>query len=263
MPQVLEDILMFLLKYILPLLLAFIINKIISKAAGNKRLHGKIHLILLRSIIEAVIWVAAIIVVLSGIPNFTKGWDAVIAGSGIVAGVVGLATQSSLGNVFAGISMSASKSRPFDMGDRVKIGTSDPGYVVDITLRHVVIRTYLNEVIFIPNSVVGNTTVINYTATDGYGFPVEVYVAYESDVPKAKAIMEDIINTHKNHYGSPANVLCKLLGDSGVMLKGTVVTKTFETNPTTCSEVLLEVLKRFNEEGIEIPYNKIKLVENK
>ena len=261
MPEVLTDILSFCLKFIVPLLCAFLINKAISRVASKERLRGKIHLILLRSIIEVLVWTAGAVIALNNIPNFTKGWETVIAGSGIIAVVVGLAAQSSLGNVFAGISMTASESRPFDIGDRVKIGTSDPGYVVNITLRHVVVRTYLNEVIFIPNTVVGSTTVINYTATDGYGFPIEVYVAYEADVPRAKEIMEEIINNHPNHYGNPSTVLCKLLGDSGVMLKGTVVTKAFETNPGTCSEVLMEILKRFKEEGIEIPYNKIKLVE--
>ncbi len=257
-----SDMISFIFSYILPFILAFAVTKAISKIFNAKRLHGKIHLILLRSIIEALIWASAVIIVLINIPTFNKEWDTLVAGSGIIAVVLGLAAQSSLGNVFAGISMSASKSRPFDMGDRVKIGNSDPGYVVNITLRHVVIRTYFNEIIYIPNSVVGDSTVINYTVADGFGYPVEVSVAYEADVVKAKKIMEEIINTHPNHYGNPASVLCKDLGESGILLKGMVVTKNFEENLGACSDILMEILRRFKEENIEIPYNRIKVIRD-
>jgi small-conductance mechanosensitive channel len=58
-------------------------------------------------------------------------------------------------------------------------------------------------------------------------------------------------------------VLCKSCDDSGVTLQALVETKDFKDNPGTCSECLMEIMKRFREEGIEIPYNKLVVYNGK
>ena len=142
-----------------------------------------------------------------------------------VAGVVfGLAAQDTLGNVFSGISMTLGSSRPFSIGDRIQIGDSEPGYVEDITLRHVEIRTYFNERIYIPNAMAASSK-----------------IKYQGD-------------------GEPS-VLCKEAGESGILLRGVVSTGSFADNPGACSDCLMEIIRRYAEEGIEIPYNKLEIVK--
>ena len=256
-----KDVLNIFLHYILPFIVAYILNFILNKCINKKLLRGKLHLIFLKGIIVAFIWAVAILTALSGIPAFSKTWETAIASSGIAAVVLGLAAQSTLANVFSGIALSASHSRPFDIGDRVKIDSIDAGYVEDITLRHTVIKTYQNEIIYVPNSTVGSATIINYTQENSFSFPITVSVAYGTDMQKAMDIMADVIEQHPSHYGVRPTVLCKSCDDSGVTLRVLVETHDFKDNPRACSDCLVEIMKRFKEAGIEIPYNKLVVLQ--
>ena len=249
------------LKYVVPFIAAYFLNIILNKFLSKKMLRGKLHLIFLKGIILAVIWAGAALTALSGIPAFSKTWETAVASSGIAAVVLGLAAQSTLSNVFAGIALSASHSRPFDMGDRIKIDSYDPGFVEDITLRHTVIKTYQNEIIYIPNSIVGSSTIVNYTQENSFSYPIRVSVAYGTDMQKAMDVIADTIMEHPKHFGKRPVVLCKSCDDSGVTLQALVETEEFWDNPKTCSECLVEIMKRFKEEGIEIPYNKLVVLQ--
>jgi small-conductance mechanosensitive channel len=252
-----KDVLDIFLKYVLPFIAAYLINIVMNRFLSKELLRGKIHLIFLKGIILAIVWAAAALTALSGIPAFEKTWETAIASSGIAAVVLGLAAQSTLANVFAGIALSASTSRPFDIGDRIKIDNYDPGFVENITLRHTVIKTYQNEIIYIPNSIAGSSTIVNYTQEDSFSYPIRVQVAYGTDMDKAMTVMASAIYSHPKHYGVRPTVLCKSCDDSGVTLQALVETKDFKDNPRACSECLVEIMRRFKEEGIEIPYNKL------
>jgi small-conductance mechanosensitive channel len=69
--------------------------------------------------------------------------------------------------------------------------------------------------------------------------------------------MASAIYSHPKHYGARPTVLCKSCDDSGVTLQALVDTKDFKDNPRACSGCRLEIMRRFKEEGIEIPYNKL------
>ncbi len=256
-----KEVLDIFLKYILPFVIAYILNIVMNKLFSKQRLRGKLHLTFLKGIIMAFFWAVAALFALSGIPAFSKTWETAIASSGIAAVVIGLAAQSTLSNVFAGIALSASRSRPFDIGDRVAIDSIAPGFVEDITLRHTVIKTYQNERIYVPNSVVGSATVINYTQDRSYSFPITVSVAYGTEMQKAMDIMADVVEQHPNHFGVRPTVLCKSCDDSGVTLRVLVETRDFKDNPTSCSDCLVEIMNRFKEADIEIPYNKLVVMQ--
>jgi small-conductance mechanosensitive channel len=251
------------LKYALPLIVAYFLNLILNKFLSKERLRGKLHLMFLKGIILALIWAAAALVVLQQSKMFSKTWETALASSGIAAVVLGLAAQSTLSNVFSGIALSASASRPFDIGDRIKIDSYDPGFVENITLRHTVIKTYQNEIIYIPNSIVGSSAIVNYTQEKSFSYPVRVSVAYGTDMEKAMNIMADAVCAHPKHHGARPTVLCKSCDDSGVTLQVLVETMDFKDNPRACSETLVEIMKRFEAEGIEIPYNKLVLLKGK
>lgn len=250
-----RDVVFKVVSYVGPFVLAIIADKLIVKFLNNTRLRGKLHLILLRSLIRVGIWVGAIIVSVSFLPNYSRTWETVIASSGILAVVLGLAAQSTLANVFSGIAMSATQNRPFDIGDRIQVGDAEPGYVMDVTLRHVMVRTYQNEVIYIPNSLVSSSKIVNFTKMTEYSYPVVVSVAYGTDLEKAIAVMKEVISSHPKYAGDvDVPVLCRELGDSGIMLRGMMTTRLFGDNPTACSDCRIAIHKRFREEGIEIPY---------
>ena len=254
-------ILDYFLKYALPIIVAYFVNLVINKYISKERLRGKIHLVFLRGILIAVIWGLEFFTIAGNIPAFKNAWKTFAGSSALIAAIFGLAAQSTLSNVFAGIAISAAKSRPFDIGDRVAIDSIDPGYVEDITLRHTVIKTYQNERIYIPNSTVGSSTIINYTQDRSYSFPITVDVAYGTDMQRAMDIMADVIANHPCHYGARPTVLCKNCGESGVTLRALVETKDFRDNPKACSDCLVELMKRYAEAGIEIPYNRLVVID--
>ncbi|SDZ83752.1 Mechanosensitive ion channel [Lachnospiraceae bacterium NK3A20] len=255
----------FLAKYVLPFLVAWLAAKVVNKAMRKDRIRGNLGLVVLRSLITAVIWAAAVFIAMGNSKAFTKTWETVLTSASVVSIVLGLAAQETFGNVFAGISMSAGRSRPFRIGDRVRIGDADPGFVEDFTLRHVEIVTYLNEHIFIPNSTVASSRIVNYTkGVGGSAYPITISVAYEADLDRAMEIMADVIYHHPKYYGEEKPVvLCREAGESGVTLRAVVTTQYFQDNMQTCSECLLEIMKRFNKEGIEIPYNKLEILQNR
>ena len=119
------------------------------------------------------------------------------------------------------------------------------------------VKTYQNEILYIPNSTVGSSVIINYTQERSFSYPIEVSVAYGTDMEKAMGIMAEAIDAHPMHYGPRPTVLCRSCDDSGVTLRALVTTKDYKDNPVTCSDCRVEVMKRFAEAGIEIPYNKL------
>ena len=253
-----QKILTQILQYAGPFIVAYILNLVLNKSMSDEKMRGRLHMVLLRSLLRLAIWLGAVIVAVSFVPTFSKTWETVVASSGIVAVVLGLAAQSTLANVFAGIALSVTQKRPFDIGDRIQIGSTDPGFVVDATLRHVAIRTFQNEVIYVPNSVVSSSTIINFTKMTEYSYPITVSVAYGTDVELAMRVMSRVIATHPLYRGDKqVPILCRELGDSGILLRGMMTTARFIENPGACSDCRVEILKRFKEEGIEIPFPQV------
>jgi ABC-type branched-subunit amino acid transport system substrate-binding protein/small-conductance mechanosensitive channel len=95
---------------------------------------------------------------------FEQHITSLLATSGLVAMIVGLAIQANISNVFSGIVINV--ERPFNVGDWVKIGEMDEGRVVDITWRTTRVKTRNGYVISVPNGKVSEAEVHNYNAFD-------------------------------------------------------------------------------------------------
>ncbi len=256
------EIIFQIIRMVIPLVISWAVVRVVLRSMSRERLKGNLALTLLRSVLVALIWAIGIFASMGQIDAFTKTWETVLASTSVAGVVFGLAAQDTLGNVFSGISMTLGSSRPFSIGDRIQIGDSEPGYVEDITLRHVEIRTYFNERIYIPNAMAASSKIINFTKAEGYSHTIDVSIAYESDIGKAIGIMKDVIIHHPKYQGDgEPSVLCKEAGESGILLRGVVSTGSFADNPGACSDCLMEIIRRYAEEGIEIPYNKLEIVK--
>lgn len=218
-----------------------------SKKGQRKSLHK----IFISYIFRILCAIALILIIFSIMPSATTVWDKLIAGSGVIAIVIGLIAQTAFGNMFCGMMIMA--NHPYEIGDRVEIG-KDTGYIEGMTLQYTILRTYLNEIIMIPNSVVNGERIKNYSRITGASYPIEISVAYGTDLEKAKRIIQDIICSHEKHYGEKPTVLIKEAGDYGILMKAVVTTKNLEDNPVVCSECLQSIIQEFSREGIEIPY---------
>lgn len=260
------------IRTLLTIAVAGTIEKIISKFLGREQICNKIHIKFLKNILTVTIWIIAITSIASQFDALSGIANTVLAGSGILAAVLGLAAQESFANIFSGILISVFK--PFDIGDRIKIvGDDTAGFVEDITLRHTVIRTYMNVRIIIPNSTMGSAKLENSTYSKGACYPINVTIAYENKDKRYRAmeIMEEVIKNHPLFYDNrtdeqislgikPIEATCTALSQSGIDLRILMWTENVIDNNKACSDCRIKILDRFEEEGIEIPYNKLVVI---
>ena len=114
---------------------------------------------------------------------------ALFGAAGVVGIVIGVASQTSIGNIISGLFLVSEKS--FELGDVVRIGDKT-GTVYSIDLLSIKIKTFDNLLIRIPNQTVISTELINVTR-----FPVRrldflIGVAYKEDLRKVKTVLENV-----------------------------------------------------------------------
>jgi len=105
----------------------------------------------------AAIYIATAAVVLNSV--FALPVTGVVATSGVVAIVLGLALQNTLADVFAGIAVGV--EAPFGVGDRIQIADRIEGIVVQMNWRSIRIQTDGDDIAIIPNSLIAKAEIIN------------------------------------------------------------------------------------------------------
>ena len=111
---------------------------------------------LLRNVFSIIIYVVAFFVIFSSqFPaiNLTGFFQT----STILAVIIGLALQDTLGNLFAGLATQA--DQPFQIGDVVSLANKGSGVVESVSWRGVKIRTFQNKLLVISNSVLGKESI--------------------------------------------------------------------------------------------------------
>jgi len=112
---------------------------------------------LLSDLVAGAIYLTAVLVVLSSVLGLElKG---LLATSGVIAIVLGLASQNTLADVFSGIAVGV--DQPFHIGDRVSIGDFAEGVVAQMNWRSIRVQTDNADMAMIPNSVVAKSQIIN------------------------------------------------------------------------------------------------------
>src|SRR5688572_22390771 len=228
------------------LVVAFVISKILKyvigrfvKAAAQKLKVDHTRYKFFKNAIDFIIYLIAIIVIFRYIPALKTYGNTLLTGAGVLAAIVGFASQSAFSNIISGIFLVI--FRPFSVGDRVQIGQLYQGDVEDITLRHTVIRNFENRLIVIPNSVINNETIINSTLTNEFVCMfIDIGISFTSNVDRAMRLMEEEAMKHPEckdnrtaddkNKGEPQVVVRLIqLSDSAQQLRAYV----WASNPTT------------------------------
>jgi len=128
---------------------------------------------LLQDLMGAVIFLIAIIAAMAYVLDLpVKG---VLATSGAVAIIVGLALQSTLSDVFSGIVLNTTK--PYQVDDWISIDGTE-GRVTDIDWRATRLQTSQGSMAVIPNSLAAKAKIINFSRpADMFGLAVSVQVS--------------------------------------------------------------------------------------
>lgn len=218
-----------------------------------------------RNMVDLIIFTLAGILVFYSIPALRTLGLTLFAGAGIIAAVVGFASQQAFSNIISGIFIVI--FRPFRVNDIIKVGSFDSGIVEDITLRHTVIRSFENRRLVIPNTVISEQTVLNSSLVDEHVcMYIDIGISYESDLDKALFILQDeclkhpfCIDCRKNdekEAGDPVVEVKVLdLSESAVIIRAGVWADNAIKGFDMKCELLLAVKKRFDSEGIEFPFH--------
>lgn len=218
----------------------------------------------LRRIVVTAIYIIGISAFLSLIPGMEKVSNSILASAGILAMAVGLASQDALSNVIGGLFIIF--SRPFRVGDFIKVDDVVTGTVMEITLRHTMILNAENRIILIPNSKINSSTIINSTLGDTATCSfVEVGVSYTTDLDFAMNVMREVAMAHPlcidhrsaadKQNGVPQVVTRVIeLGDSSITLRAWAWASSTGNAFVLKCDLLKQIKERFDEEKIEIPY---------
>jgi len=251
--------------------LRFIIGLAVKTASKKLKVVDHTQFNFLKNSVEFIVYIIAMIVFFNTIPELKVYGTALFAGAGVLAAIVGFASQSAFSNIISGIFIVMFK--PFSVGDRVRIGQLYQGDVEDITLRHTIIKDFENRRIVIPNSVMNNETIINSTLTDEkVCMLIDINISLSSDLNRAMAIMQDEAIKHslcvdnrtpeeKSEDVPPVQVRLVALNETGQQVRAYVWALTPGNGFTLKCDLLKTVKARFDIEHIHIavPYRLVEI----
>jgi len=233
----------------------FIVGRMIAKMLvrllGKILRKGKMDEMLVNFISSIANILLLLVIIVAALDQLGVDTTSLIALVGAAGLAVGLALQGSLQNFAAGVMLLV--FRPFKEGDFIEAaGVS--GVVEHISIFNTVMRTGDNKEIIIPNGNIYSGVITNYSARDTRRVDMVFGIGYDDDLKKAKALLEEIVNSDERVLKDPAPVIAvSELADSSV---------NFVVRPWAKSgdywgimfDTTEAVKLRFDEEGISIPY---------
>jgi len=171
---------------------------------------------------------------------------------------IALALQDTLGNLFSGIYMIA--SRKFRLGDYIELDSGNSGYIQDISWRNTTIRTLGNNLVVLPNSKIASATITNYSRPQSeLSVLIDAGVSYNSDLEHVEKVVKEVgTEIIKKNEGGVKEfeplVRFHTFGDSSIDFTVILRVTEFVNQYLVKHEFVKALHKRFNEEGIEIPF---------
>jgi small conductance mechanosensitive channel len=202
----------------------------------------------------ATIWVVMLILYAHLIPVLRSLGTALLAGASIASVVIGLAAQSTLGNLVAGVAITL--YRPFRLGDRLQVSAptgTEVGTVEAITLGYTTLRTDDGRFVVLPNSVASSQVTINLSASQARApapLPITIQVSRETDVESAR---QAALRTALDSVGESAVLGCFLtrMDATGTTLELRVRSPPADQRDSLHSKLVEALAQRFAASGLD------------
>ena len=206
---------------------------------------------LARRIVKLVVTVIGIVLALE-ILDATAIVGAVLGAAGLAGLAIGFAFKNIMENYLSGILLST--RNPFEIGDVVEIN-GKTGKVAVLTARDTVLLTPDGNHLRIPNSVVINSELLNFSRNPRRRFDFTVGVSVDLDLAEARRIGMETLEKNPGVLDDPKPmILVDSLGDSAVILKFYAwVDQRKSDFMKTESEAIRMVKVAYDEAGIEMP----------
>lgn len=229
------------------------INKLVTKTVDKKVDQPSISKTIGR--ISAVVIVLVALFLSLGILNLSKALTSLLAGAGVAGLAVGLALQGTISNTFAGVVLSFRK--------RIQIGhwvetNGFSGEIIDINLKEFILKETDNNMVVIPNKMILENPLKNYSLTNRMRISLECGVGYESNLEMVEQLTKETIAKaidsvesadevefyYTEFGGSSINYLCRFWIES----------TSFIERLKTKNTAIIAIKKAYDKEDINIPF---------
>ena len=231
--------------------ITFLLSRWLKKLLGKKFTAQQSMLLQ-----KVVTYSASFIMLIMILNEFQFKLSTLLGAAGIIGIALGFASQTSVSNVISGLFLIAEKS--FQVNDIITVG-STTGVVLSIDVLSVKLRTFDNRYIRIPNETLIKTEVINVTRFPIRRVDVNIGVAYKEDVTQVRQVLMDIAKKNPLCLDDPEPlIIFSGFGNSSIdflFLVWAVKDDWLKLKNT----IMEDVKKRFDQEGIEIPFPHLSL----
>jgi len=179
---ILRAVIIFLVCIIAVKVLMRVFNKLILKMNVDKSLHAFI-----RTTVKILLYFVAVIIVADSLGIPITSLIAVLSVAGLA---LSLAIQGVLSNIAGGIMVLSSK--PFGVGDYIEAGGVG-GTVKEIGLAYTKLATADNKLIYVPNSDISASQIVNYSANDARRIEIKIGASYDDSIEDVKKALNEVI----------------------------------------------------------------------
>lgn len=247
-----------LLSRVLPLVLLVIVSfsmikfimRFVKKLVANSKLPKSTHVFACTAI-RVILYFIVILMICS---HLGVDVTSLVAAFSIVGVAFSLSIQDSLSNVMSGITLLFTKQ--FSVDDFIEAGGVS-GTVMAIGISHCKLKTPDNKEIYVPNSTIVSEKIINYSTEPNRRVDITIGVSYSEDIDKVKNALKSVVDsTPEILKKEPVFVGITAYQDSKIDYTIRVWVK--NSDYWNAYLPMLEKVKRvFDEQNIEIPYNKL------
>ena len=223
-------------------IITLLVKKLLPKNLSQQR----------RMIINRFVLYSGVVILFFTIVSELKiNLTAIFGAAGIIGIVLGVASQTSIGNIVSGFFLVSEKS--FELGDVIRIGDKT-GTVYSIDLLSIKIKTFDNLLLRIPNQTVISSEVTNVTKFPIRRLDFNIGVAYKEDLGKVTEILKKVTKENPLCLDEPEPLIVfKEFGSSSIdILLGVWFEKANYIQVK--NTVFQEIKSTFDKEGIEIPF---------
>lgn len=177
-----------------------------------------------------------------------------LAGLGVAGIAVAFALQSTLSNIFGGISMLLDRS--ISVGDMVNLDDGTGGHIMKINLRSTKIRTFDDELVIVPNGKLSESNIKNLALpTPITRVALPFGVAYGSDIAKVKKIaLREVAKVSYIDKEKGVKIRFLEMGDSSLNFKVYFYVDSFDNLLDAKDEANTLIYEALGKAGIEIPF---------
>lgn len=201
-----------------------------------------------------------IIYIIAGFLVFTEldfNLNGLVAGLGIGGVIVTLAAQDTAKNLFGGLVIFLDK--PFVVGDWIQMDSYE-GTVEDITFRSTRVRTFENSLVNIPNSIISNASIINWSKMEKRRYRTNLCLAMDTPLEKLerfKTRVENMLQAREAIYDESIIVKFDTIADNGlnVLICSYTDSVDYISYLREREDINYKIMKILKEENIELAYD--------